>query len=260
MTLGIIGGSGFYSMFDSSVDQVEIETPFGSPSNNFLVGSYNENKIVFLPRHGENHTLAPHQINYLANIYAMKKLGVTKLIGVNAAGSLKKEIKPGSLVVVDQFINRTEGRKDTYCGSDIYNGIIHHHFGFEFYCKNLRQSLIDCIKDNNNLECHESGTVVVINGPRFSSKAESKWYINQGWDIINMTQYPEVILARELGICYANVSLISDYDCGLEESLENHDIEKTLKANKESIQKIFPKIVDSINFKKCDCCNDVLKV
>jgi 5'-methylthioadenosine phosphorylase len=208
--IGVFGGSGFYS-FLTGVEEVKIETPYGAPSGRLAIASIGDKRVAFLPRHGSDHSIPPHMIDYRANLWAMKVLGVTRLLGPCAAGSLQPNVKPGDFVISDQFVNRTYGRRDTF-----YDGpVVTHIGGSEPYCPQLRALAIEKAKELG-IVVHERGTVVVIQGPRFSSKAESREFSSHGWEVINMTQYPECVLARELDLCYANIALITDYDAGLE--------------------------------------------
>lgn len=208
--IGVFGGSGFYGLLDE-VEEVWVETPYGAPSDKIALAKVGGKRVAFLPRHGKDHRYPPHLINYRANLWAMKSLGVKRLIGPCAAGSLQPDVKPGEFVVTDQFVNRTYGRKDTF-----YDGPLTYHVaGADPYCPELRQIAIAAAKEEG-IPVHERGTVVVIQGPRFSTRAESQEFSRNGWEVINMTQYPEGILARELGICYVNIALITDFDAGLE--------------------------------------------
>lgn len=207
--IGVFGGSGFYE-FAEDLKEVKVETPYGAPSEKIAIGTVGGRRVAFLPRHGKSHQLPPHAINYRANVCAMKQLGVTRIISPTAAGSLQAGVAPGEFVIVDQFIDRTSGRKDTF-----YDGPVTTHISTaEPYCPQLRQHAVQCAADLG-IPCHDGGTVVVIQGPRFSTRAESQWFTNNGWHVINMTQYPEVVLARELEICYQAVALITDYDAGI---------------------------------------------
>jgi 5'-methylthioadenosine phosphorylase len=208
--IGVFGGSGFYKFLDKCEEHY-ITTPYGDPSDKVVTGEIEGRKIAFLPRHGAKHQYPPHTINYRANIHAMKQLGVKQIIGPCACGSLQSHIKPGEFVICDQFVDRTRGRKDTY-----YDGPVVTHISLaDPYCPSLRKIAYETAEELN-IPVHEKGTVVVIQGPRFSTRAESKWFASQGWEVINMTQYPEAYLAREQEICYVNISLITDYDVGLE--------------------------------------------
>ena len=209
--VGVFGGSGFYSLL-SDAHEVAVETPFGPPSAPVVVGDVAGRSVGFMPRHGVKHELPPHSINYRANLWAMKSLGATDVILPCAAGSLQKHVAPGHFVICDQVIDRTSGRADTF-----YDGPETTHVSFANpYDDEMRQVAIDSAR-SLGIEVHERGTIVVIQGPRFSSKAESRWFSSMGWEVINMTQYPEVILARELEMAALNISLITDYDVGLED-------------------------------------------
>lgn len=208
--IGVFGGSGFYSFLDE-VEEVVVDTPYGPPSAPAFVGTLDGRRVAFMPRHGVNHELPPHAIDYRANVWAMKELGCRWVLGPCASGSLQPEVRVGSFVVCDQFVDRTSARKDTfYDGPDVVHVSSAHPFS-----PVLRGLLIEGCRELG-IPVHETGTVVVIQGPRFSTRAESRWFSRMGWEVINMTAYPECHLARELELCYANVSLITDYDVGLE--------------------------------------------
>ena len=210
MTLGIFGGSGLYRLLDEP-DEVAVDTPYGRPSARIRIGEIDGARVAFMPRHGDDHTLPPHRINFRANVWAMKEVGVTRIIGPSACGALKPELEPGTFVVCDQFVDRTRGREDTF-----YDGPQTTHVSAaDPYCPGLRRTLVETARELD-IPVVETGTVVVIQGPRFSTRAESRWFAGVGWDVVNMTQYPEAWLARELELCYANVSLVTDYDVGLE--------------------------------------------
>lgn len=252
--IGVFGGSGFYS-FLSNVMEIEVDTPYGKPSDKIAIADYAGKKIAFLPRHGKAHQFPPHMIPYRANLYAMKKLGATKILAPTASGSLKPEIKPGDFVICDQFVDRTTGRKDTFFDGPVTKHISPAHP----YCSELRQIAINTGKDLG-ITTHEKGTVVVIQGPRFSTVAESRWFSKMGWDVINMTQYPEVYLAKELGICYANIALVTDYDAGLEgrddiPPVTEEEVLKVFDENNEKVKKMLFEIIKRIDTdsKNCDC-------
>ena len=208
--LGVFGGSGFYSFLDGITEHA-VETPYGDPSDELAIGEVEGHNVAFLPRHGRRHQYPPHRINYRANLWAMKQLGVTRVIGPCAAGSLQPEAEPGHFVVCDQIVDRTSGRPDTF-----YDGPETTHISFaDPYCPELRALAVEKAKQLG-ITVHDGGTMVVIQGPRFSTRAESRWFQQAGWEVINMTGHPEALLARELELCYVNVSLITDYDVGLE--------------------------------------------
>jgi 5'-methylthioadenosine phosphorylase len=208
--IGVFGGSGLYALLDD-VTEVVVETPYGPPAAPVHIGRLGDQRVAFLPRHGVDHAYPPHRINYRANVWAMRQLGVTRLLAPCASGSLQPEIRPGDFVVCDQLVDRTSGRQQTY-----FDGPGANHVSFaDPYCPELRAVAVDAGRAEA-ITVHDSGTVVVIEGPRFSTRAESNWYRSAGWQVINMTQYPEAYLARELGICYASIALITDYDVGVE--------------------------------------------
>jgi len=208
--IGVFGGSGLYTFLDD-IDEVEVDTPYGAPSAPVHLGTLGDRRVAFMPRHGVHHTFPPHRINYRANLWAMRELGVTRILAPCASGSLQPHVRPGDFVVCDQLVDRTYGRDQTY-----FDGPGTNHVSFaDPYCPELR-ALATAAGRAEGIRVHESGTVVVIEGPRFSTRAESNWFRSSGWEVINMTQYPEAYLARELGICYAAISLITDYDVGIE--------------------------------------------
>jgi len=208
--IGVFGGSGFYEWLDIA-EQIEVQTPFGPPSGAIAVAEVGGRRVAFLPRHGPNHEVPAPFVNYRANVWAMRELGVRRIIGPSAVGSLQPDLHPGDLMICDQFIDRTTGRSDTYYpGPEVV-----HISAADPYCPELR-ALAARVAGLQSLRFRPNGTVVVVQGPRFSTRAESRWYSRMGWDIVGMTQYPEVILARELEMCYLNLSLVTDYDAGLE--------------------------------------------
>lgn len=233
--IGVFGGSGFYSLLEN-VTEVKVDTPYGAPSDAVMLAEVAGRKVAFLPRHGRHHTLPPHKINYRANVWAMHKLGVKAVISPCAVGSLQKHIAPGSFVVSDQFVDRTKGREDTF-----YDGPITSHVSpADMYDKTLRKIAVETIREHG-IECHDGGTVVVIQGPRFSTKAESVWFTNMGWDIINMTQYPEGYLCHELGMAVVNIALVTDYDSGVvadTEAVTAHSVLEVFKQNAENARKV----------------------
>lgn len=251
--IGIIGGSGFYDLA-SGLKEVKRETPYGPPSEKIAIGRIGRLKVAFLPRHNKTHDIPPHKINYKANIWALHKLGVKEIITATACGSLQPKIKPGDFVVLDQFVDRTKGREDTF-----YDGpVVTHVSPANPYCPRLRRLVYKTGK-GLGIRIHPKGTVVVINGPRFSTMAESEWFTKMGWDIINMTQYPEVILARELEMCYCAIGLVTDWDVGLvgEEKVKPVSAKVVVKTFKKNISKVRKLILAMIkNWPKkvtCDC-------
>lgn len=251
--IGVFGGSGFYSFLDD-VEEVWVETPYGAPSDKIALATVEGRKVAFLPRHGKDHRLPPHMINYRANLWAMKALGCSRIISPCAAGSLQARVKPGDFVVSDQFVNRTWGRADTF-----FDGPITTHLSMaEPYCPQMRQVAIESAK-RLGITVHETGTIVVIQGPRFSTKAESREFSSHGWEVINMTQYPEVVLARELEMCLVNIALITDYDAGLEddpsvEPVSHEMVMKVFRENNDKLKKLLFEVIKSLPAeRKCGC-------
>lgn len=209
--VAVIGGSGFYAFLDDP-RQVPVNTPYGAPSAPVTVGEVGGRRVAFIPRHGPAHEYPPHRVNYRANLWALWSLGARRVIGPCAAGSLRPEIMPGDFVVLDQLVDRTWGRPDTFVDGPQVG-----HVSFaDPYCPELGRALAAAARRIGGARVHDRGTVVVISGPRFSTRAESDWFRSAGWQVVNMTQYPEAYLARELGLCYSGLALITDYDTGLE--------------------------------------------
>ena len=252
--IGVFGGTGFYK-FAENVEEVTIETPYGFPSDKITIAEIEGKRVAFLPRHGRDHQYPPHKIPYRANLWAMKRLGVERIIAPNAVGSLNPDVKIGDFVVCDQLVDRTSGRTSTF-----YDGPITTHISFaKPYCPELREIAIRNLK-KLGYSHHEKGIVVVIEGPRFSTEAESKWFTSMGWDVINMTQYPEAVLARELEMCYVNISLVTDYDVGLvaEGKVEPVSHEMVIKIFNENLDKLKTLLFEMIKEipkkrEKCEC-------
>ena len=210
--LGIFGGSGFTSFLDDC-EPVALTTPWGDPSDALTLADVDGTRVAFLPRHGTGHRWPPHRVNYRANIDAMRQLGVRAILAPFAAGSLRADVGPGDVVVVDQFVDRTSGRPETF-HDEFHEGPQHLTLA-DPYDERLRRILVDVGREQG-ITVHDGGTVVVVNGPRFSTRAESAWFRAQGWDVVNMTQHPEAALAGEAGIPYAGLALVTDHDTGLE--------------------------------------------
>jgi 5'-methylthioadenosine phosphorylase len=208
--LGVIGGSGLYEMEGlERVEQVTLETPFGDPSDSFITGVLDGVRMVFLPRHGRGHRFLPSEVNYRANIYGMKKLGVSRLISVSAVGSMREEIAPGHIVIPDQFIDRTNAtRQNTFFG----NGVVAHVQFADPVCRDLSAVLEEAAR-RSGATVHQGGTYLCMEGPAFSTRAESLFYRSLGVSVIGMTNIPEAKLAREAEICYGVIALATDYDC-----------------------------------------------
>ena len=204
----MFGGSGFYSLLED-VTEVDVDTPYGSPSAPVTIGNVGPERVAFIPRHGMKHQFPPHTLNYRANAWAFKELGVERILGPCAVGSLQSHVKPGELVFCDQLVDRTNARPSTF-----YDGPVTTHISFaDPYCLTMREVALKQAQ-GEGLAFHDRGTMVVIQGPRFSTRAESADYAGRGWEVIGMTQHPEVPLARELEMCYLNISLVTDYDVG----------------------------------------------
>jgi 5'-methylthioadenosine phosphorylase len=253
--IGVFGGSGFYSFLDD-VETVEVETPYGKPSGPLTIGAIGGKRVAFLPRHGASHELPPAQIPYRANVWAMRELGVRRLIGPNASGSLKAEIELGEFVVTDQFVDRTSGRPDTF-----YEGPETTHVSAaDPYCPDLRRLLVETARELG-IPVRDGGTVVVIQGPRFSTRAESKWFQDMGWETINMTQYPEGFLARELELCYANVSMVTDHDVGVEGArpVSHEQVVSVFNENNEKLRELLFAVIPKIGPQPDDICATALE-
>lgn len=238
----MIGGSGFYE-FLSGGQEHDVDTPYGPPSSPVVVGSVGGRRVAFLPRHGRSHHLPPHAVNSRANLWALRSLGVTRVIGVFSAGSLRPDLHPGDLVVVDQLVDRTSGRADTF----IEGPNVDHVAFADPYCPELSAVLVAA----GGGRVRAGGTVVVIQGPRFSTRAESRWFRAAGWDLVGMTQYPEAYLARELGICYAGLALVTDYDTGVvgsdsEEAVTMEAVMAVLRANIDATRALLADAIPAI--------------
>ena len=250
--IGVFGGSGFYS-FLSDIEEVKVDTPYGETSDSVFIGKIGDHKVAFMPRHGRNHSIPPHLVNFRANVWAMKHLGCKRVISPCAAGSLQKEVEPGSFVICDQFIDWTDGRKTTF-----FEGpVVQHPSAADTYCPELRKLAVDTAKELE-IKVHDGGTVVVINGPRFSTKAESAFFTRQGWQVINMTAFPEAYLVKELDMCPLNISLITDYDAGLVGDVPpvSHDaVLKVFDSNIEHLKSLLFKMIEKIPFdtNNCEC-------
>jgi len=258
--IGIFGGSGFYELLDKGAKQVWVDTPYGSPSGPITVGDFEGKRVAFLPRHGQGHELPPHRIPFRANLWAMRELGVRNIFAPCTAGSLQPHVKPGDFVICDQFVDRTRSRAGTF-----FDGPVVVHISMaDPYCPRLRRVLIDEAK-KQGITVHDKGTVVTIEGPRFSTRAESRWFSQAGWEVISMTQYPEVVLARELNICYASVALITDYDAGLEgdssvEAVTHEMVLKVFKANVHNVVSLLRAAVGQVSDDPTCACRSAVTI
>lgn len=238
--LGVFGGSGFYEFVDDADEHV-VETPYGPPAAPIVVGTIAGHEVAFMARHGVRHDYQPHRVPYRANVWAMHSIGVSSIIAPCSVGSLQPDIHPGQLVVVDQLIDRTWGRADTFHDSD---RDIHHQTFAEPYDGGLRAGLVAAAR-RTGADVHDGGTMVVINGPRFSTAAESRWFRAMGWHVVNMTGYPEAVLAAELGLRYATVALVTDYDAGVDgqEPVTMEQVFAVMRANVARVREI---LVDAV--------------
>jgi 5'-methylthioadenosine phosphorylase len=256
-SVGVFGGSGFYSFLEKS-DEITMETPYGYPSAPINTSRVNGVTVAFLPRHGKRHELPPHMVPYRANLHAFHQMGVKRVLAPTAVGSLDPRFKPGDFVFTDQFVNFTSGRRDTF-----YDGPETTHVSTaDPYCPELREIGIRVSK-RLGLRFHPRGTVVVVQGPRFSTRAESKFFRSQGWEIINMTQYPEVVLARELRMCYANISIVTDYDVGLEGSpgvkpVSHEEVIRVFNDNMGKLRNLILEMIRTLPEKRSCTCGKAL--
>ncbi len=234
--IGVLGGSGFYSFLDD-ITEVTVDTPYGPTSGPIAIGEVAGRSVAFLPRHGPHHEFAAHAVPYRANVWALHHLGVINVFGPCASGSLQRHIAPGSFVVPDQLVDRTTGRPDTF-----FDGPVVHHVQFgDPYDEALRTVALAACREEG-VETHDGGTVVTIQGPRFSTRAESQWFSSFGWEVVNMTQHPEAVLCREAGLRYAAIALITDYDAGLEGSdipaVTEEQVFAFFEANAQTVRQV----------------------
>ena len=253
--IGVFGGSGFYSFLDD-VEEHEVQTPFGKPSAPVAIGAIGGKQVAFLPRHGKQHELPPHRIPYRANVWALRELGVKRVIGPNASGALRAELAPGDFVVCDQFVDRTSGREDTF-----YDGPETTHVSAaDPFCPELRSVFVETATELG-VPVRDGGTVVVTQGPRFSTRAESRWFQEMGWDVINMTAYPECHLSRELELCYVNVSMVTDHDVGVEgqEPVSAEAVVRVFNENNERLRALLYAVIPKIGAQPDDVCANALR-
>jgi 5'-methylthioadenosine phosphorylase len=253
--IGVIGGSGFYDFLENT-EQVEVDTPFGAPSAAITIGRVGERRVAFLPRHGVDHRFPPHKVPYRANLWALKEVGATRVLGPCAAGSLRREVTPRTLVVCDQAIDFTKSRPNTF-----YDGPKTTHVSFaDPYCPTLRETLVKTAA-SQGIEHRDGGTMVVVEGPRFSTRAESKMYASLGADVIGMTQFPEVTLARELELCFGTVALVTDYDVGVEggEPVSAERVLEVFRANNEQLRRLLFAAIPRVGPQPDDVCASALR-
>jgi 5'-methylthioadenosine phosphorylase len=248
--IGIIGGTGLYDpKLLKNIQEIEVNTPYGTPSDTFIVGELSGRKVAFLARHGRKHTIRPTDVNSRANIYALKKLGVQQILAVSTVGSLKEEYKPGELAFVDQFIDRTTKREQSFYTQEQ----VCHISVADPMCPQIRKTLIAVAKAAK-IYAHPTATYVCIEGPRFSTKAESKLFQQWGADLVGMTLVPECVLAREAELCYASIATVTDYDCWKDHPVTTEEILTTMKANIEKVKTILTNTITKLPKEHdCDC-------
>ncbi|AEW95627.1 MULTISPECIES: S-methyl-5'-thioadenosine phosphorylase [Streptomycetaceae] len=247
--IGVIGGSGFYSLL-ADAREVKVDTPYGPPSDVVSVGTVAGRTVAFLPRHGRDHAFPPHRINYRANLWALRSLGVRQILAPCAVGSLRRDLPPGSVVVPDQLVDRTSGRVQTYFDS----GALHAQFA-DPYCADGRAAAVRAATATGTAAT-DGGTMVVVEGPRFSTRAESRWFAAAGWSLVNMTGHPEAVLARELAMCYTSLALVTDFDAGIDaaESVAQEEVFAVFARNIERLRGIVLEAVALLpEQRRCRC-------
>jgi 5'-methylthioadenosine phosphorylase len=248
--IGVIGGSGLYTFLDSA-DEVVVDTPFGPPSDPVTIGEVAGRRVAFLPRHGRDHRFPPHRIPYRANLWALRALGARQVLAPSAVGSLTPAYGPGTLAVPDQIVDRTTSRAQTFYEE---NGAVHVQFA-DPYCPVGRAQAIKAATASG-WEPVPSGTLVIIEGARFSTRAESRWYAAQGWTLIGMTGYPEAVLARELALCYTTIALVTDTDAGVEEGegVTQAEVFRVFAANIERLRTVLMNAIENLPSERdCPC-------
>lgn len=254
--IGVIGGSGFYDL-SADLTDVVVETPYGEPSDPVRVGEVGGRRVAFIARHGRDHRFPPHKVPYRANLWALHALGVRQVLAPCAVGSLKQELGPGSLVIPDQLVDRTQGRPSTF-----FDGPVTHHASFaDPFCPVLRRHAVAAARDAD-WPVTDGGAMVVIEGPRFSTRAESLWYASAGWSLVNMTALPEAVLARELGMCFTSVALVTDRDAGVEDastpSVTQEEVFSFFAANAERLRALIGELIARVPAEfECACAADV---
>jgi 5'-methylthioadenosine phosphorylase len=249
--IGVIGGSGLYAFLDDA-QEISVETPYGPPSDPVVVGDVNGRRVAFLPRHGTDHRFPPHLIPYRANLWALRSLGVQQVLAPCAVGGLKATLPAGSLVVPDQVVDRTSGRPQTFHDT----GAVHVSFA-DPYCPTGRAAAV-VEGTKAGWPVTDGGTMVVIEGPRFSTRAESQWYAAQGWSVINMTGHPEAVLARELALCYTSIAMVTDLDAGVEggEAVTQEEVFRVFGENTARLRSLLYDVVAALPMKRtCTCAS-----
>lgn len=250
--IGVIGGSGLYSFLDDA-EEVVIDTPFGRPSDPLVVGEAHGRTVAFVARHGRGHRFPPHRVNYRANLWALRALGVRQVVAPCAVGSLLPDLHPGTVVVPDQILDRTSGRAATIY--DAESAVVHVPFA-DPYCPHGRRAVLQA--DPAGLDVHDGGTLVVVNGPRFSTRAESRWHQAAGGTIVGMTAMPEAVLARELAMCFTTVAIVTDHDAGVQvgESVTHAEVMEVFGRNVAKVKRMLGSVLAGLpqeQARECDC-------
>ena len=251
--IGVIGGSGLYALLDGA-REVPVDTPYGPPSDPLVVGEIGDRTVVFVPRHGRDHRFPPHRIPYRANLWALRSLGVRQVLAPCAVGSLQPALGAGSLVVPDQLVDRTSGRAQTFHET----GAVHVPFA-DPYCPVGRGVAVECARASG-WEVTDGGTMVVVEGPRFSTRAESQWFAAQGWSLVNMTGHPEAVLARELALCFTAVALVTDLDAGIDagSSVTQAEVFRVFAQNTDRLRVLLHELVAALPAERACACGGVL--
>ncbi|GIF12580.1 S-methyl-5'-thioadenosine phosphorylase [Actinoplanes teichomyceticus] len=249
--IGVIGGSGLYTLLDGAIEH-QVQTPYGPPSDSITVAEVGGRRVAFLPRHGRDHRFAPHEIPYRANLWALRSLGVRQIIAPCAVGGLRPELGPGTFVVPDQLIDRTSGRVQTFYTS----GAVHVSFA-DPYCPAGRATVLESAA---GVDAVDGGTMVVVEGPRFSTRAESRWFASIGGTIVNMTGHPEAVLARELALCYTPIALVTDLDAGVEggHGVTQEEVFQVFAENMSRLRDVLLEAVTRLPAERTCPCKDVL--
>jgi 5'-methylthioadenosine phosphorylase len=252
VTLGIVGGSGFYELLEDATEH-RVDTPFGATSDVVVTGQLAGREVAFLPRHGRGHRFPPHRVPYRANLWALREVGVRRVLLPCAVGSLRAELTPGTFVVLDQFVDRTTGRVGTYFDGDDppdhdRAGPVTHVAVAEPYCPDLRAATVAELEGADRPHA-ATGTIVVIPGPRFSTRAESRWHAAAGWDVVGMTQAPEVALARELAMCVCGIAMVTDHDAGVDggEPVSSAQVVEVFAANVAHVKRLVAGVVGRVD-------------
>jgi 5'-methylthioadenosine phosphorylase len=252
--IGVLGGSGNYDpKFLKDTKEIKVYTPYGATSSKIMLGKIGDKSVAFIARHGKNHTLSPSKINYRANLWALKKLGVKLIISPAACGALQPGIKRGDFVIIDQLFDRTKHRIHTFLDT----GAVGHAVFNEPYCEDLRKTVINAC-EKLGYSHHKKGTYVCMEGPHFSTKAESRFYAKQGFTIVGMTAYSEAVLARELGICFSTIAMVTDTDAEGEEPVSLEIVIKTMKENIEKVNKLLYEVIKQVKIERECACKDYM--